>query len=68
MHSRRIQTLAATIFVASLVIAVPVLADEIRGKIKSIDRAKSEIVVTDEKTETRRDGQSGFAEQGPWEE
>ena len=32
-------------------IAVPVLAEEIRGKIKSIDRSRAEIVVTDEKTE-----------------
>ena len=51
MHSHPIQTLVATIFVVSMVIAVPVLAEEMRGKIKSIDRTRSEIVVTDEKTE-----------------
>jgi len=51
MHARRIPKLAAAIFVATLVIAMPVLADEIRGKIKSFDRTRSEIVVTDEKTE-----------------
>jgi uncharacterized protein len=51
MHVRRIPKLAAAIFVATLMIALPVLAEEIRGTIKSIDRTRSEIVVTDEKTE-----------------
>ncbi len=52
---RRIPKAAWAIVVAVvvivIVIAVPVLADEIKGKIKSIDRARSEIVVADEKTE-----------------
>ena len=48
----RVPKLAVALFVAALVIAFPVLADEIRGKIKSIDRARSEIVVADEKTES----------------
>jgi uncharacterized protein len=51
MHGRRIPKLAAAIFVATLVIAVPVLAEEIRGKIKSFDRTRSEIVVSDEKSD-----------------
>ena len=51
MNDRRIPKLAVALFVAALVIALPALADEIRGKIKSIDRARSEIVVADEKTE-----------------
>ena len=55
-HSRmkfvRVPKLAVALFVAALVIAFPVLADEIKGKIKSIDRARSEIVVADEKTES----------------
>jgi hypothetical protein len=51
MNHRRTPRLASGMFVAMLVIAGPVFADEIRGKIKSIDRTKGEIVVTDEKTE-----------------
>ena len=51
MNVRRLPKLSLALFVAALVIAVPVWAEEIRGKIKSIDRAKAEIVVTDEKTE-----------------
>ena len=51
MGVRRSPKVAAAIFVASVVIVVPVLAEEIRGKIKSIDRTRSEIVITDEKTE-----------------
>ena len=43
--------LSAAVFVAALVVAVPVLAEEIRGKIKSIDRNRSEIVVADERSE-----------------
>jgi ABC-type molybdate transport system permease subunit len=52
MNVIRVSKLAAALFVAALVIALPALADEIKGKIKSIDRAKSEIVVADEKTES----------------
>jgi uncharacterized protein len=52
MNDRRIPRFSIALFVASLVIAAPVLAEEIRGKIKSIDRARSEIVVADEKTES----------------
>jgi uncharacterized protein len=51
MNVRQIAKLAVAVFVATPIIAVPVLADEIRGKIKSIDRTRSEIVVMDEKTE-----------------
>ena len=40
MHVRRIPKLAAAIFVATLMIALPVLAEEIRGTIKSIDRTQ----------------------------
>ena len=51
MNARRIPKLCMASLVAALVIAIPVLAEEIRGKIKSIDRSRAEIVVTDEKTE-----------------
>ena len=51
MNVRRISKLSVSLFVAALTIALPVLADEIKGKIKSIDQAKSEIVVADEKSE-----------------
>jgi uncharacterized protein len=51
MNIRRIPKLVALLFVAALVIALPAFADEIKGKIKSIDRSRAEIVVTDEKTE-----------------
>jgi uncharacterized protein len=47
----RAPKLAVALFVAALGIALPALADEIRGKIKSINRARSEIVVADERTE-----------------
>ena len=48
----RVPKLAVAVFVTALVLALPATADEIRGKIKSIDRARSEIVVADEKTES----------------
>jgi uncharacterized protein len=51
MNDRRTPRIALAMVVAMLVITVPVLAEEIKGKIKSIDRSKSEIVVADEKTE-----------------
>jgi uncharacterized protein len=51
MNVCRIPKVALVLFVAAAVNALPALADEMKGKIKSIDRAKSEIVVTDEKTE-----------------
>ncbi len=51
MNDRRSLRFAPAMLVAILASAVPVIAEEIRGKIKSIDRARSEIVVTDEKTE-----------------
>jgi uncharacterized protein len=38
--------------VATLVICVPVMADEIKGQIKSIDRASQSMVVHDEKSQT----------------
>ncbi len=51
MNDCRVPKLATALFVVALVIALPALADEIRGKIKSIDRIRSEIVVADEKIE-----------------
>ena len=39
------------LFLAAFCVALPALADEIKGKIKSIDRTRSEIVVADEKLE-----------------
>jgi len=51
MTVRRKPKLVAALFVAALVIALPAFADELKGKIKSIDRSRSEIVVTDEKSE-----------------
>ena len=52
MNACRIPKLAVSLFVAVLVIAIPAFADEIKGKVKAIDRTRSEIVVTDEKSET----------------
>lgn len=51
MNACRLPKIGTAILVAVLVVAMPALADEIRGKIKSIDRARSEIVVADEKLE-----------------
>jgi hypothetical protein len=51
MNNRWRSKFAVSTAVAMAVIALPVLGDEIRGKIKSIDRSRSEIVITDEKTE-----------------
>jgi uncharacterized protein len=51
MNARRTQKLAVALLVAALCVALPLLADEIKGKVKSIDRTRSEIVVADEKLE-----------------
>jgi hypothetical protein len=51
MKSRGVRKLAVALCGAAIIVGLPVGADEIKGKIKSIDRAKSEIVVVDEKTE-----------------
>jgi hypothetical protein len=47
----RVTNLVAPIVAAVAVIGIPALAEEIRGKIKSIDRNRAEIVVVDEKSE-----------------
>ena len=51
MKKSELPKLSMAIVVVAVATAAPVFADEIKGKIKSIDRARSEIVVTDEKTE-----------------
>ena len=64
MNDCRWPKVGTAILVGVLVVAVPALADEITGKIKSIDRTKSEIVVADEKTGARCDGEPGCSLQG----
>ena len=51
MNDCRWPKVGTAILVAVLVVGMPALADEIRGKIKSIDRVRAEIVVADEKLE-----------------
>jgi hypothetical protein len=51
MRIRQGPRLVPLFFVAALVVGIPALAEDITGKIKSIARSKSELVVTDEKTE-----------------
>lgn len=51
MKVQRLGKCIAVILGTAAIIAGPVRADEIKGTIKSIDRSKAEIVITDEKTE-----------------
>ncbi len=53
MHHRPTPKYAAAVAVAvaMMVIAIPAVADELRGKIKSFDRGRSEMVVIDDRTE-----------------
>jgi uncharacterized protein len=52
MILRRSHKLGLTVLVAALVNGIPVLADEIKGVVKSVDPASQTMVVHDEKTNT----------------
>ena len=48
MRLDRVHGIALTACLASLVLALPVLAEELRGTVKSVDRDNSRMVVHDE--------------------
>ena len=50
MRFRHSSKLAVSFAVAALAVAAPLIAGQIKGEIKSIDRSKSQIVVHDEET------------------
>ena len=52
MNVRQVPKLALTFFVATLAVAVPLIAGQIKGEIKSIYRATSTMVVHDEETKS----------------
>ena len=48
MRLNRVHGIALTACLASLALALPVLAEELRGTVKSVDRVNSRMVVHDE--------------------